>query len=49
MSDRQDPEKATRAEAEKERDDERDRGEADREGIAEDNRLERAIGHNDQG
>ena len=41
---------ATRAEdEEEEHDDERDRDEADREGIAEDDRLERAIGHSDDG
>ena len=49
MTEQQEPGKANRAEDEEERDEERDRGEAEREGVAEDNRLERAIGHDDEG
>ena len=49
MTEKQEPGRATRAEDKEERDDEQDRGDAEREGIAEDNRLERAIEHNNAG
>jgi len=47
MGEEQDPGEATDAKDEEEHDDEQDRDEVEREGIAEDNRLERAIGNND--
>lgn len=49
MTDQEDPGTETDATAEDERDAEKQRDEAEREGIAEDNRLERALGHDDEG
>ena len=48
MSDETGPEEAIPAEAAPDPGAEREREEADREGIAEDNRLERAIGHTNE-